>query len=264
MGRGRERGVVASRLAAAIGLVILGAAGERAAARAAEDPPAAATAVAATDGRPARLPVPRRRRRPIAEAVEKAVDDVMRRHYDPCAAAKARGVPCFPSSVDREGPRYSVADAMRKYRPDGRRAEGAPITATDMRGQMSGAPASDSGGVSMDPVCTVKSLIRRISGNGRLYLYRLTDGHGVVRPVLTDRKIEPAVYASNPDARYEYMGDFTGECEAFAAWRKALREAVAAEKEKEGAATPPAAPPPPPVDDEIRVEDEPPGDATRR
>lgn len=253
---------MASRLATAIGLVILAAtAGEAGAA----DPPAAAAAVATTEGAPARLPTPRRRRRPIAEAVEKAVDDVMRRHYDPCAAAKARGVPCFPSSVDREGPRYSVADAMRKYRPDGRRAEGAPITATDMRGQMSGAPQSDSGGVSMDPVCTVKSLIRRISGDGKLYLYRLTDGHGVVRPVLTDRKIEPAVYASNPDARYEYMGDFSGECEAIAAWRKALREAVEQEKNAGDAAAPPPAPPPPPApDDEIRVEDKPPGDPARR
>jgi hypothetical protein len=214
----------------AIGLVILAAAGaDDVPAQSAADPAPAEPALT-TAAAPTSLPVPRRRRRPIAEAVEKAVDEVMRRHYDPCSPAIARGVPCFPSSVDKEGPRYSVADALRKYRPDGRRAEGAPITATEMLQHSSAAPASASGGVSTDPVCAAKSLIRRISGKGRLYLYRLTDGHGTVRPVLTDRKIEPAVYASNPDARYEYLGDFAGECEAIAAWRKALRESVAPEE----------------------------------
>jgi hypothetical protein len=218
---------VAARLrAVAIGLVILAAAGADAvlaqsAADAASGDPAISTAVA-----PASSPAPRRRRLPISEAVEKAVDEVMRRHYDPCATAKAQGVPCFPSGIDKEGPRYSVADAMRKYRPDGRRAEGAAITHGEMIDHSGAAPQSASGGVGMDPVCTAKSLIRRISGRGRLYLYRLSDGHGVVRPVLTDRKMEPAVYASNPEARYEYLGDYAGECEAIAAWRKALREAV--------------------------------------
>jgi hypothetical protein len=251
----------------AVGLAILaGAATEGASGQTAPDPPAATSAAISAEGAPARLPPPRRRRRPIAEAVEKAVDEVMRRHYDPCASAKAQGVPCFPSGVDREGPRYSVADSLRKYRPDGRRAEGAPITPAEMLAHSGAAPQSASGGVSTDPVCTVRSLIRRVSGKGRLYLYRLTDGHGVVRPVLTDRRIEPAVYASNPDARYEYMGDYAGECEAIAAWRKALREAVAPGEEGSGDAGPPrsAPPAPAPAGDEVRVEDKPPGDARDR
>jgi hypothetical protein len=165
------------------------------------------------------------RRHPIADSVEKAVEEVMRRHYDPCAAAARKGVPCFPSGIDVLGPRFSVAEAMRKYRPDGRRAEAAPITASDMHQQMGGAPLSASGGVSVDPVCTVKSLVRRMSGTGRFYLYRLTDGRQE-RPVLTDRKIEAAVYPTNPRAVYEYLGEYAGECEAIAAWRKALREEV--------------------------------------
>jgi hypothetical protein len=234
MGRKREVAAVARLPAVAIGLVILAGAGaDLALAQSAADP-APATPAASPETAPAIRPVARRRRLPFAEAVEKAVDEVMRRHYDPCAAAKAQGVPCFPSGIDREGPRYSVADAMRKYRPDGRRAEGAPITAGEMIDHSGAAPQSASGGVGVDPVCTAKSLIRRITGGGRLYLYRLTDGHGVVRPVLTDRKIEPAVYASNPDARYEYLGDYPGECEAIAAWRKALREAVEEEGTLEG------------------------------
>jgi len=259
MKRGREAERVSSRLrAAAIGLAILGGAGARdTLAEAPVDPPAAAPAVAG-DAAAAPKAAARRRRRPMYEAVEKAVDEVMRRHYDPCAAAKALGLPCFPSSVDMAGPRYSVADAMRKYRPDGRRAEGAPITAAEMRQHGGAAPLSASGGASMDPVCTVKSLIRRISGNGKLYLYRLSDGRGVERPVLTDRRIEPSVYASNPEARYEYLGEYSGECEAIAAWRKALSEAVApAPVEDTGAAAP--APAATPADDEVVVEDKPPG-----
>jgi len=242
---------VLSRLrAAAIGIVVLGGGGL----------PGDTFAQAAPDGaseqtatpRPA---TPRRRRRPIAEAIEKAVDDVMRRHYDPCAAAAQKGVPCFPSSIDVVGPRFSVADALRKYRQDGRRAAGAPITASDMREQMGGAPLSASGGVSLDPVCTVKSLIRRMSGTGKFYLYRLSDGRQE-RPVLTDRKLDPAVYATNPQASYEYMGEYPGECEAIAAWRKALREAVAPPPAEDTGSTPgdPAPPAPPPVPDEISIQ----------
>jgi hypothetical protein len=217
---------------------------------AAKDPATAATAPTATE---AKKPA-RRRRRPVSESVEKAVDEVMQRHYDPCAAAAQKGVPCFPSRVDVVGPRFSVAEAMRKYRPDGRRAEGAPITASDMRGQMGGAPLSASGGASFDPVCTVKSLIRRMSGTGKFYLYSLSDGRQQ-RPVLTDRKLDPAVYASNPQARYEYLGEFSGECEAIAAWRKELREDVApppGESSDQGAASAPA---PPPAEDEITIEE---------
>jgi len=193
------------------------------------------------------------------EAIEKAVDEVMRRHYDPCATALQRGVPCFPTGIEVEGMRYSVADSMRKYRPDGSRAEGAAITHSDMREQMGGAPLSDSGGVSVDPVCTVKSLIRRMSGNGKFYLYRLSDGQQE-RPVLTDRKIDLAVHASNPEARYEYLGEYSGECEAIAAWRKQLRESVAPPPVEDTAApgapgAPTGAAEVPPPEDEITIRD---------
>lgn len=247
-----------SRLrAAAIGLAILGLA---------EAPPAvfgqATPAPEASEQPAAKKPAARRRRRPMSEAVEKAVDEVMRRHYDPCALASQKGVPCFPTGVDVVGPRFSVADAMRKYRTDGRRAEGAAITASDMREQMGGKPLSQSGGVSLDPICTVKSLIRRMSGTGKFYLYSLADGRGEHRPVLTDRKIDAAVYATNPQAVYEYLGEYQGECEAIAAWRKALREAVAPPPVDESDGRPavsvaPAAPAAPvaPADDEVTVQD---------
>ena len=186
---------------AVIGIVVLGgtvvprAALAQAAATSASQPSAAKdpeTAAPAPTASETKKPA-RRRRRPVSESVEKAVDEVMQRHYDPCAAAAQKGVPCFPSRVDVVGPRFSVAEAMRKYRPDGRRAEGAPITASDMRAQMGGAPLSASGGASVDPVCTVKSLIRRMSGTGKFYLYSLSDGRqraaGAHRPQARPRRL---------------------------------------------------------------------------
>ena len=44
--------------------------------------------------------------------------------------------------------------------------------------------------------------------------------------MLTDRVLDPKAYAANLDVQYEYMGQFDGECEAVAAWRKALRKAT--------------------------------------
>jgi hypothetical protein len=173
-----------------------------------------------------RDPPARRKARPIHDSIERAIDEVLRKYEHPCSVAARRGVPCFPTSVEVEGPRFSVAEALRRHHAGGGPAESAPITPADTQRQMSGAPLSASGGASLDPVCAAKSLIRRITGQpSTFYLYRLSDGREA-RPVLTDRKLDPAVHASNPDARYEFLGQFSGECEAIAAWRRALREAV--------------------------------------
>ena len=88
---------------------------------------------------------------------------------------------------------------------------------------MSGAPQSASGGVGTDPVCAAKSLIRLFKGQSNtFYLYRLTK-EGVERPLLTDRKLDLSTYAVAPGAVLEFIGPFSGQCEAIAAWRKALR-----------------------------------------
>jgi hypothetical protein len=163
---------------------------------------------------------------PIDDSIERAIDEVLRKYEDPCAVATRRHVPCFPTSIEAEGPRFSVAEALRHYRAGSSPAEHAPITPADMQKGLTGAPLSASGGVPFDPVCTAKALIRRITGKpSTFYLYKLTDGRDA-RPLLTDRKIDTSIHASNPEARYEYLGQFSGECEAIAAWRGALREAV--------------------------------------
>jgi len=176
---------------------------------------------------PAASPPPsaRPRSRRIRDSIDRAVEAVVLAHMKPCDLARREGVPCFPVTVEQEGPRFSVADALRRYRATGRPAPGVP-TVAEIQGQMSGAPQSASGGVGFDPVCTTKNLVKKLSGRSTTYhLYRTWDARGE-RPMLTDRKLDPEDYAANTDFHYEYLGEYDGECAAVAAWRKALREAA--------------------------------------
>jgi hypothetical protein len=174
----------------------------------------------------------RPRRTPIRDSVDRVIDRVVLAHLGPCQLAGREGVPCFPITIDRER-RYSVADSMRSYRGTGAASPSVPTTA-DIQGQMSGAPQSATGGVGFDPVCTVKNLVRKLSGNGTTYyLYKTWDARGE-RPMMTDRKLDPFEYQSSPGFRFEYLGSFDSECAAVAAWNKALREAVEKKPEAEG------------------------------
>jgi hypothetical protein len=182
-----------------------------------------ASAAAAQDPAPASTPAPARRRRPIRDSIDRVLDAVVLAHMKPCDVAQRRGVPCFPVSVEQEGPRFSVAEALRRYRGTGSPAPGVP-TVAEIQGQMSGAPQSASGGVGFDPVCTAKKLFGKKAGT-TFHLYRTWDAGGE-RPLLTDHLLDPKAYALNPDFHYEYLGKYDGECEAVAAWRKALRKAT--------------------------------------
>jgi hypothetical protein len=174
----------------------------------------------------------RPRRTPIRDSVDRVIDRVVLAHLGPCQLAGREGVPCFPIAIDRER-RYSVADSMRSYRGTGAASPSVPTTA-DIQGQMSGAPQSASGGVGFDPVCTVKNLVKKLSGNGTTYyLYKTWDARGE-RPMMTDHKLDPFEYQSSPGFRFEYLGSFDSECAAVAAWNKALRDAVDKKPEAEG------------------------------
>ncbi len=193
------------------------------------------------------------RPRPIHDSAERQIEAVVRAHLNPCEAARTQGVPCFPVSIEREGPRFSVQDALVGYQPDGRPAPGVP-TGPEIQRQLSGAPRSASGGVSTDPTCAVKSLVRLFKGRpNTFFLYRTWDPTGDEEPLLTDHKLDPNGHVS-PQVRYEYVGEFKGECQAIAAWRRTLRKAMlpaAGEEPRRVEATagpPPADPPgtPPP------------------
>jgi hypothetical protein len=165
------------------------------------------------------------RRYPIRDSIDRAVEAVLLAHEKPCEWARMMNVPCFPVDVEQEGPHFSVAESLRLYRGTGAPAPGVP-TVAETQHQLSGAPLSASGGVGFDPVCTTKNLVKKLSGkNTRFHLYRMWDAQGE-RPLLTDRVLDLKSYAPSPDVQYEYMGEFDGECQAVAAWRKALRKAT--------------------------------------
>jgi hypothetical protein len=177
------------------------------------------------DAVPSPRPTPAAKRRPVRDSIDRVLDAVVLAHMKPCEIAQQQGVPCFPVSVEQEGPRFSVAEALRRYRGTGSPAPGVP-TVAEIQGRMSGAPQSASGSVGFDPVCTVKNLVRKVSGKTTTYhLYRTWDARGE-RPLLTDRPLDPQAYAAKPDFHYEYLGKFDGECAAVAAWRQALRKAT--------------------------------------
>jgi hypothetical protein len=178
----------------------------------------------------------RRRATPIRDSLDRVIERVVLAHLEPCEAASRNGVPCFPVGIEQEGPRFSVAEALRRYRGTGSPAPGVP-TVAEIQHQMSGAMQSASGGVSTDPVCAAKGLWRRIRGNATTYhLYRTWDERGE-RPLLADHLLDPEDYRANPGFRFEYLGRFDGECAAVAAWNAALRDAVASK---------PSGPEPPP------------------
>jgi hypothetical protein len=136
-------------------------------------------------------------------------------------------------SIETEGPRFSVKESIRSYRPGSGPTPGVP-TRAEIQQQMSGAPLSASGGVSSDPACAVKSLVRLFKGSpNTFFLYRIWNEKGEEEPLLADRKLDPGSYAS-PAVRYEFVGTFKGECEAIAAWRRALRSTVAPRPAGEG------------------------------
>ncbi len=106
---------------------------------------------------------------------------------------------------------------------------------------LTGAQQSHPGGVSFDPGCAMKSLVRMISGGSNtFYLYRIQDSRGT-RPLLTDRKLSRDTLDVRPEIR-DLLGEFSGECEAVAAWRKALREDLASQQAAEEASPPTPAP----------------------
>jgi hypothetical protein len=170
-------------------------------------------------------PQPKHRPTPIRDSIDRVVEEVVLAHLVPCELAVRKQVPCFPVSVEREGPRFSVAEALRRYRGTGSPAPGAP-TVAEIQGQMSGAMQSASGGVGADPVCGARKLWKKLLGRSTTYhLYRTRDERGE-RPLLTDHLLDPEDYRGIPQFQLEYLGRFDGECAAVAAWNKALRDAV--------------------------------------
>ena len=109
---------------------------------AAQDPAPRRPSPAASHAESPAAPSPRpgARRYPIRESIDRAIEAVLLAHEKPCEWARMMRVPCFPVSVEQEGPRFSVAEALRRYRGTGSAAPGVP-TVSEIQHQLSGAPS---------------------------------------------------------------------------------------------------------------------------
>ena len=133
---------------------------------------------------------------------------------DPCALAKREGKPCFSVSVAREneGPTVSVADDLRRWRADG----GAPREGAFRPGRTPQGTLFP--GVSFDPVCAGKFLLRKLGGKSTtFYLYRVWDRNGE-RASLREAEMTPSAGPVDPDTGFVLVRKLTGVCEAMAAY----------------------------------------------
>jgi hypothetical protein len=150
---------------------------------------------------------------------------MQRERSEACRRAAEMGVPCFPVSAEvvRE-PEYSVAESLKNLRFDGSPAASRPPTHRELLASQPGAILSSAGGG--DPVCAAKAIVKGVKGRGDVYyLFRVTDRTGV-RPILTDRPLDPAVFKGVAELRYELVEKIKGECKAIAAYRRAERESL--------------------------------------
>jgi hypothetical protein len=167
-------------------------------------------------------------RQPVRESIDAAVERVLQAHLRPCELESRQQIPCFPTLVEAESDRLSVAASVRGYRPDGSTSPSRPPTTAEMAPYRSGGPQAATGAVSLgDLVCSAKALWKDLRGRGGpYYLYQIWDIRGE-EPLLTDRELDPAVFSTRPDFRYVLVGKYDEDCAAIAAWRKALRETQA-------------------------------------
>ena len=172
---------------------------------------------------------------PIAASIGPAVDELIRKHFT-CGGPGGDEVPCFPVSVEQRW-QYSVAESLEHLEFDDSPAPGRPPTVDEMSEARPGPQSASGNLVSFDPICKGRQLLRALTGGARSYhLYRVWD-HSGERVELRERPLDLADDEGLPARHYVLLGTFGDECEAVAAWRKALRETRArAEAEGSGAA----------------------------
>jgi hypothetical protein len=167
------------------------------------------------------------RPRPLAESVDPAVDAFIRAQMGPCRTSKSKdGVPCFPVTVERKW-QYSVADSLEHLEFNERQSPSRPPTLDEMKEYRPGAQSAYGNLVTLDPVCKTRQLFKMIKGTSRTYYLYRTWGAGGENVTLRDQPFEAETFDAVPGFRFVPLGSFKDECEAVAAWRKALRETVA-------------------------------------
>jgi hypothetical protein len=176
----------------------------------------------------AATPSPSPSPRPITESVEKVIDRVEAERKDPCLKAARENVPCFPVKTEEKRFDASVREGLGILGPPDKPSPDRPPTGEEMRDQRPGS-TTPTVGVTVDPVCIGKSVLRKLRGkNDAYYLYRVRDVHGE-RVLLYDHKLDVSRFQGD----IAFLGKFDGECEALVAYRREQRR------------TPNPSPPPP-------------------
>ncbi len=172
-------------------------------------------------------------KRPIAESIDLVVERFIRERT-PCWLA-GEGVPCFPTTIEREALAFSVEDSLWGQQDDGLPAPPSVPTHAEIiqAGANPHSVAANVGG-GTDVPCKAKQLLRKIIGKSRTYyVYRVWDSTGE-RGILREQPLEPANFASAPAFQYELVGRFGDECAAIKAYQKVGHDA----RLRQGAAPP--------------------------
>ena len=176
---------------------------------------AALLQAAAPSPQPSPSPSPRR----IADSVEKVVERLEAERKDPCLKAARENVPCFPARTERKGYDASVRQSLGLPDPSPDKPTPGSPTRDEMDEHRTVQMSKPAVSVTIDPVCAVKSGLKKLRGrNDKYFLYRVRDVHGE-RVVLLDRRMD----ASRFQGEVAFLGEFNGECEAQAAYRREQR-----------------------------------------
>lgn len=158
-------------------------------------------------------------RQPIRESVDWVVERLERERKDPCLKAVEQGKPCFPVTVEIEGPQVSVRESLGLLGPPGQPSPHRPPTREEMGPYRRRPIGPAMAFIALDPGCVGKSALKRLRGkNDVYYLYRARDVHGE-RAALYDRRVDPATFQGD----LEFLGRFGSECAALAAYRREER-----------------------------------------
>ncbi len=180
--------------------------------------PFALVATAHADGPPPTTLPPR----PVSSSIERVVDAILEQHEAPCSKAIAAGVPCFSSTTEIRGPRFSVRESLRDYKPPGAKGPNRRPAHEEQGAGRPGPTGLVAPLITVDPVCVVKSALKSLKGkNDTYFLYRLRDVHGE-RVVLYDHRLDATTF----QGAVEFLGQFDGECDAIAAYRREVRRAT--------------------------------------
>ena len=138
----------------------------------------------------------------IASSIDRVVQEVEDARLAPCRPSVDAGLPCFSAAVEAKAD-YSVAEYLRQLHLG-----------------KAGHSANGHGGITIDPVCSVKHVLKKLAKkNDTYYLYRVWDRTGA-HAVMKEQPFSPSVFEGIPEFHFEFLGKVDGECAAVQAFAR--------------------------------------------